>query len=177
MNDRVVVAAERGFVRAGLSTLRFNFRGVGASEGSFDEGKGEQEDVRAALAVLAARVPDLPLVVGGYSFGCAVGLPVAACDERVVALLGIGVPFTLVGPPDLSPCPRPKVFVQGELDELGPVDKVREWAASLPGETEVVTVPGADHFFAGDLATAVMDTAERVARLALGPEGARGGRS
>jgi alpha/beta superfamily hydrolase len=167
------VAAERGFVAAGLSTLRFNFRGVGRSEGSFDEGRGEREDVRAALRVLAARVPDLPLVAAGYSFGCAMGLPVAACDERVVALLGVGVPFTLVGPPDLGSCPRPKVFVQGERDELGPPEKVREWAAGLPGETEVVIVPGADHFFAGDLAGWVREAAEKLGRRAVSAEGSR----
>jgi alpha/beta superfamily hydrolase len=171
MNDRVVVAAERGFVAAGLSTLRFNFRGVGRSEGSFDEGRGEREDVRAALRVLAARVPDLPLLAAGYSFGCAVGLPVAACDERVVALLGVGVPFTLVGPPDLGSCPRPKVFVQGGLDDLGPVAALRQWARSLPGETEIIEVPGADHFFAGDLAGWVREAAERLGHRAVSGEG------
>jgi alpha/beta superfamily hydrolase len=168
MHNRVVVAASYGLVRAALSTVRFNFRGAGRSPGRFDGGRGEREDVRVALAELAARVPGLPLVVAGYSFGASVGLPVGASDDRVDALLGIGVPLQLGGPPPVTSHQGPLLLVQGDRDEFGPLETLRSWAATLSGEVEVVAVTGADHFFMGDRVREVAAAAERLGRRVTG---------
>jgi alpha/beta superfamily hydrolase len=92
MHNKVVFRAAKAACQAGLPTLRFNFRGVGKSTGSFGHGLGEREDVTAALDYLGTRFPVLPVCLIGFSFGASVGLPVGANDPRVVALVGLGVP-------------------------------------------------------------------------------------
>jgi alpha/beta superfamily hydrolase len=169
MRDRVVVAAERGFVAGGLSTLRFNFRGAGRSPGRHDGGRGERDDVRAALGFLDEHVPHGPLVVAGYSFGCAVGLSVGAEHPRAAALMGVGVSFLLLAPPTLEGFEGAKVFVQGDRDELGPLAEVRPWVEALAGDARLIVVPGADHFFAGPLADTVGRAAEALAREIVNP--------
>ena len=90
MHTKAVYRAAQALNEAGLITLRFNFRGVGASTGSYEEGIGERGDVTAALDWLEAHYPELPLVAGGFSFGSMVGLSVGAVDERAVGLFGLG---------------------------------------------------------------------------------------
>jgi hypothetical protein len=95
MHFKVVYRAAKALQSAGLAVLRFNFRGVGRSEGVHDHGTGEQEDARAALVEMQGRFPGLPLVLGGFSFGSAVALRVAARDEKVRAVFALGYPLAL----------------------------------------------------------------------------------
>jgi uncharacterized protein len=180
MHFKVVYRAAKALQSAGLAVLRFNFRGVGRSEGVHDHGTGEQEDARAALHELRERFPGLPLVLGGFSFGSAVALRVAARDARVRAVFALGYPLLLSfrgtragrvprnppGLPDhshLADVRQPRLFVQGENDEFGSGEALRVVVLELPLPREIVVIPGADHFFAGHLDAlqgAVADWAE-----------------
>lgn len=152
MHFKVVFRAAKALQSEGVAALRFNFRGVGRSEGRHDEGRGEQDDVRAALDELGRRFPGLPLLGGGFSFGSSVALRAGCADARVHALFVLGFPLTMVS--DLSfleTCTRPRLFVQGEQDMFGPVSPIRELVARLPEPKSLVIIAGADHFFTGHL--------------------------
>ncbi len=151
MHNKVVFRAAKGAIEAGLPTLRFNFRGVGKSRGTYDEGRGEREDVRAALDYLRARFPDLPIALAGFSFGVCVGLAVGAADPRVVALAGLGVPINDCDIGYLREARKPKLIVQATLDEFGPADQIQAFFDSLPGPKQIHWVQGVDHFFTGKL--------------------------
>jgi alpha/beta superfamily hydrolase len=152
MHFKVVFRAAKALQSAGVAALRFNFRGVGRSEGAWDHGAGEQEDARAALVELQDRLPGLPLVLGGFSFGSVVALRVAARDRRVAAVFALGYPVALEQDrAHLAAVAVPRLFVQGELDRFGPGDSLRALAESLPPPRDVVVVSGADHFFDGRL--------------------------
>jgi hypothetical protein len=147
MHSKVVFRAARALSRAGYGVLRFNFRGVGLSEGRFDEGRGEADDYRAALDE-AGRRGGPPIVAGGFSFGAAAGLKAIDGDPRVTAFVGVGIPLASEFGAGL---PRPKVpalFVVGANDTFGPPALLRAWAA---GTGRIVEVPGADHFLEGKL--------------------------
>jgi uncharacterized protein len=147
MHNKVVYRAAQALSRAGHGTLRFNFRGAGASEGTHDGGRGEVGDFRAALDE-AQRRGGLPLIAGGFSFGAAVALRAIENDPRVRAYIGVGLPVASTSGRDL---PRPKVpalFVVGERDIFGPPQTLRE---VVGGSGEIVEVPGADHFLTGKL--------------------------
>jgi hypothetical protein len=149
MHTKAVYRAAQGLVEAGLVALRFNFRGVGISTGSHEEGVGEREDVRAALDWLEARHPSLPIVVGGFSFGSMVGPSVGAEDDRVVGLLGLGLP---IEQPDydfgfLADVDRPVLVVQGEHDEFGAAANVADYLRNLGPHITFVRIAGTDHFF------------------------------
>jgi alpha/beta superfamily hydrolase len=147
MHNKVVFRMAAALVELGLPTLRFNFRGVGASSGVHDNGRGEREDVLVALDWLAARYPAVPVCLGGFSFGSWVGLPVGCEDARVRQLVGVGVPVRLLEIDALAHCEKPKLIVQGQLDEYGPLDAVVPWFERLPPPKRLEIIPGADHFF------------------------------
>lgn len=147
MHTKAVFRIAQALGDLGMPVLRFNFRGVGRSTGSYDEGRGEGDDVRAALDWLAARYPGLPLCLAGFSFGSWVGLPIGCADSRVAQLLGVGVPVRLLETSALDGCAKPKLIVQGERDEYGPQDALLPWFARLPEPKRLTVVPGADHFF------------------------------
>jgi alpha/beta superfamily hydrolase len=152
MHFKVVFRAAKALQHHGLAVLRFNFRGVGRSEGTHDDGRGEQDDVRAALDEMGRRFPGRPQVLGGFSFGSVMAARVGAVDPRVAALLVMGYPLRSL--PDtsyLDAVTRPRLFAQGENDEFGSGDQIRARVASLPPPCELVVVPGADHFFTGHL--------------------------
>jgi hypothetical protein len=158
MHFKVVFRAAKALQSAGLAVLRFNFRGVGRSEGAHDYGSGEQEDARAALFELQGRFPGLPLVLGGFSFGSVVALRVAARDARVGAVFALGYPLPGAGPlaptgdaAALEAVRQPRLFVQGENDVFGPAGVLRALVEALPPPREMFVVPGADHYFAGQL--------------------------
>jgi alpha/beta superfamily hydrolase len=147
MHTKVVFRIAAALVTLGMPALRFNFRGVGRSTGTYDEGYGEREDVVAALGALAARYPGVPVCLAGFSFGSWVGLPVGCDDPRVRQLIGVGAPVRLLGADALANCAKPKLIVQGQLDEYGPLDALLPWYERLSAPKELVIVPGADHFF------------------------------
>lgn len=147
LHNKVVFRMAQAFGDLEVPAIRFNFRGVGRSTGRYDEGRGERDDVRAALDEAARRYPGVPLAFGGVSFGSAVGLPVAALDERVALLHGVGVPVSLLHVEDLHASAQPKLIVQGEFDEYGPLPKVEDWFRRLPSPKALRVVGGADHLF------------------------------
>ena len=147
MHNKVVFRLAAALVEHGIPALRFNFRGVGRSTGAWDEGRGEADDVRAALDALAGRYPGVPLLVAGFSFGAWVGFPVGCADARVTHLIGAGAPVSLLHADDLAGCAKPKLIVQGEQDQYGPRDALETWFARLPEPKRLTIVPGADHFF------------------------------
>ncbi len=151
MHFKAVFRAAKALQSAGLAVLRFNFRGVGRSEGTHDHGTGEQEDARAALLEMQARFPGLPLVLGGFSFGSVVALAVAAGDARVRAVFALGCPLQMADPGLLGRVAQPRLFVQGENDAFGSGEALRALVEPLPPPRELVVVAGADHFFTGHL--------------------------
>jgi uncharacterized protein len=155
MHSKVLYQVSRTLDRLGLPSLRFNFRGVGGSAGQHDAGRGEQDDVRAALDFLSEQFPGVALGVAGFSFGCYVGLRVGCREARVAELVGLGAPVNASDFSFLASCDKPRLFVQGEHDEHGAPEKLRQWLASAPpsvqSKTQLVIVPHADHFFAKHL--------------------------
>ena len=152
MHFKVVFRAAKALQQHGVAALRFHFRGVGRSEGTHDHGRGEQDDVRAALAEMQRRFPGLPLVLGGFSFGSQMALRVGCTEPAVRALFALGLPVAMMT--DLSflqACRTPRLFVQGERDQFGGADVLRELVARLPEPRSLVIVSGADHFFGGHL--------------------------
>ena len=152
MHFKVVFRAARALQQAGVAALRFNFRGVGRSEGLHDEGRGEQDDVRAALEEAARRFPGLPLMAGGFSFGSNMALRAGCGDVRVRALFALGFPLSMV--PDtsfLDGCQKPRLFVQGDQDPFGSGAQIKALVERLPEPRSLVVVPAADHFFTGHL--------------------------
>jgi hypothetical protein len=148
MHFKVVFRAAKALQRHGVAALRFNFRGVGLSEGVHDHGRGEQDDARAALDEMARRFPGLPLLVGGFSFGAAMALAVAANDDRVRATFALGFPITRVPESGyVSGVRVPRLFVQGENDEFGSRPAIEALVGALPEPKRLRVVAGADHFF------------------------------
>ena len=151
MHTKAVYQGAKGLVRAGCPVLRFNFRGVGKSRGSFTGGEGERGDFKAALDYMAARYPALNLWAAGFSFGAWIALETGAVDDRVTALIGIAPPVSRDGY-DFSNTRRstkPKFFVQGEADDICPIQDLWKFYGSLPEPKELVVVDGADHLFDG----------------------------
>lgn len=150
MHTKAVYRAAQALNDAGLAALRFNFRGVGASTGSYEEGVGEQDDVRAALDWLEEGYPGLPIIAGGFSFGSMVGLSVGAEDEGVVGLVGLGLPVDRGEHYDfgfLATAGKPVLVVQGENDEFGSGERVAAVISGLGSHVTLVRVPGSDHYF------------------------------
>jgi alpha/beta superfamily hydrolase len=147
MHNKVVFKAAQTLQNLNIPTLRFNFRGIGRSSGSYDEGRGEVEDVRFALEFLSRRYPGMPVIMGGFSFGAWVGLRVGAADDRAQALIGLGVPAKMFAGDILKDCHKPKLFVHGSLDDVAPYDLAQKWFEHVPAPKRIVTIEGADHFF------------------------------
>jgi hypothetical protein len=151
MHNKVAFRAAKAAVEAGLPALRFNFRGVGKSTGSYSDGIGEGDDVTAALNSLAARFPAVPVCLIGFSFGATVGLRVGAADPRVAALVGLGVPVAVMNLDFLLGVLKPKLVIQGTLDQYGPRANVEAFYNSLAEPKQIRWVQNADHFFTGKL--------------------------
>jgi alpha/beta superfamily hydrolase len=160
MHTKVVFHTMKALNSFGFPVLRFNFRGVGLSRGEHDRGRGETDDVRAAVDWLDNEF-HLPVVFAGFSFGSAVGLRACAQDPRVSALIAVGFPAApFQGPAEeprtydtefLHDCTKPKLFLSGTRDQYGPKDKLEELVARLPEPKQLVLTEGADHFFEGRL--------------------------
>jgi alpha/beta superfamily hydrolase len=157
MHNKVVYHAMKAFAAFGLPVLRFNFRGVGLSEGEHDNGDGEQHDARAALSWLEHNFDKRPILVAGFSFGSYVGLRACCGDVRVKGLVGLGVPVLAAGRDYtygfLARCMAPKLFISGDHDEFGPIDALERLVAKTPEPKRAAWIVGADHFFQGTAAS------------------------
>jgi len=152
MHNKVVFRAAKAAVHSGVPVLRFNFRGVGQSQGEYAHGVGERDDARAALAYLASRFPRLPVCMMGFSFGSVVALAVGSEAAEVNSLAGMGLPVDFSDFEFLQRTTKPKLIVQGTKDEFGSREKVEALFASLREPKDLHFVEDADHFFTGKLA-------------------------
>jgi alpha/beta superfamily hydrolase len=155
MHNKVVFHAMKALNSFGFPVLRFNFRGTGLSQGEHDQGRGEVDDVRAALDWLEHEF-HLPLIFAGFSFGAAVGLEATCPDDRVRALIGLGVPVKAVDDRTydldfLRSCAKPKLFVSGSRDQFAQRSLLEELARSAAEPKQLVIIDSADHFFEGRL--------------------------
>jgi uncharacterized protein len=163
MHTKVVFQSAKALSRIGCAVLRFNFRGAGASPGTFTNGPGEMDDFRAALDCMHAEYPDAPMWAAGMSFGAWVALSAGAGDPRVSTLIGIAPPLSRYdfGPVERST--KPKFFIQGEFDEICPLKVMREFYARCAEPKELIVIDGADHLFDGkvhEVADALEDLLE-----------------
>jgi len=149
MHTKVVYQAAKAFARIGCAVLRFNFRGVGLSEGSYADGIGELADFRAALDFMHQRYPSARLWSGGFSFGSWIGLTAGTSDPRVSTLIGLAPPLARYDFEPVRVSTKPKFFVQGEFDELCPLKQMQQFYARVEEPKELVVVDGADHLFDG----------------------------
>ncbi len=149
MHTKAVFRAAQALSEVGIAALRFNFRGVGLSTGTYDDGIGEQDDVRVALAWIRERYPGLPMIAGGFSFGSMVSMSVGGEDPGVVSLFGLGLPVDLYDFSFLADCQRPTLIVQGDEDTIAPGSRVGEQVVSWGDHVSLVRIPGANHYFDG----------------------------
>lgn len=151
MHNKVVYSMATAFNQLGYATVRFNFRGVGRSPGSFNHGIGEQRDVDAVIDHFDALYPDAVKIVGGFSFGAKTGLLASSRDSRISALLGVGVTVDIADFSFLLEYEKPKLIIQGNRDEYGSVRNLEEWFNRLKEPKKLVIVEGAVHLFDGKL--------------------------
>ena len=149
MHTKVVYQAAKAFGRIGCAVLRFNFRGVGASAGRYDNGIGESGDFTAALDFMAQRYPGARLWAGGFSFGAWIALTVGAADERVTTLVGVAPPVASHDFHAVLHSPKPKFFIQGERDEICPLKSMQEFYGRCEEPKELVVIDASDHLFDG----------------------------
>lgn len=147
MHNKVVFRAAAALNDAGLVALRLNFRGVGQSTGEHDEGRGERDDARAGLDYLEKKYPGQEITLCGFSFGARVGLEVGIAEHRVRRLISIGTPVDKYDFSFLKECRKPILFVQGDRDEFGQVEPLRELVAQIPAPAQLKVIAGAGHFF------------------------------
>ncbi|GAB1406561.1 alpha/beta hydrolase [Thermomonas brevis] len=146
MHNKVVTMAARALRESGVTTLRFNFRGVGQSEGEFDDGDGELDDLRAVAAWARAQHPDKALWLAGFSFGAWVALR-AAAELDAQALVSIAPPVGRSWDFDVAIPDIPWLVIQGDADEIVDAEEVYAWLDGLPRSPEIVRMPDASHFF------------------------------
>lgn len=152
MHTRVVYQTMKAFAHFGLPVLRFNFRGTGLSEGGYDDGRGEVDDVRAALNWLQGQF-GLPVLLAGFSFGANVSWRAGCGDPRVAGLIGLGMPLTAGGRnytyEFLNHCTQPKLLLTGSEDPFAPREQMEAHFLTAPGSTDMQWIDGAEHFFMG----------------------------
>lgn len=151
MHNNVVSVVCIALAQASIISLKFNFRGVGSSQGAFSQGTGEQGDVAAAISYITSLSQVKPDAIGlaGYSAGAAFGLPVACEDERVKAIAAVSPPLPMFDFEFLRGCLKPKILICGDTDDFTPADRFLGFCQELPEPKECRTVEGADHFWWG----------------------------
>ncbi len=149
MHTKVVYQAAKALTRIGCAVLRFNFRGVGTSEGQWDEGRGEMDDFRAGVAFMRERYPSLHTGAAGMSFGAWIALTVGADEAAVSTLIGIAPPVSRFDFEKVRMSEKPKFFIQGERDELCPLKDMQEFYAKAHDPKELIVIDAADHLFDG----------------------------
>lgn len=151
MHNKVVHRVARALRTSGYVVLRFNFRGVGKSEGGHDLGVGEIEDASAALEWLRHRYPGLPYTLAGFSFGSRVILSLGCGLADAARLIVLGFPAKRDPVGVLAVCMVPKIFIQSTHDEYGPPPEMEELYAQVAEPKRLIWVEAQDHFFAGGL--------------------------
>jgi alpha/beta superfamily hydrolase len=149
MHTKVIYQTAKALGRIGCAVLRINFRGAGASAGTFTGGPGEKDDFRAGLDFMHARYPDARMWAAGMSFGAWIALSVGAEDPRISTLTGIALPIATYDWEAVRTSSKPKFFIHGERDELAPLKDMREFYARAAEPKELVVIDGADHLFDG----------------------------
>ena len=151
MDNNVVNSLFEAIARASLIPFKFNFRGVGRSEGEFSQGIGEQEDIAAAISFMSSvkEVDSSKIGLVGYSAGAGFGLPVGFKDDRIKALAALSPPLSMFDFEFLRSCLKPKLLLSGSEDEFTTLRQFLEFCQSLPNPREYDTVEGADHFWWG----------------------------
>lgn len=151
MDNNVVHALSQALVRASIASFKFNFRGVGQSQGEFGQGMGEQEDVAAAISFLikVKEVDHNRIGLVGYSAGAAFAFPVATEDLRVKAIAAVSPPLSTFDFDCLRNCSKPKLFILGTRDDFTSAHQFQKFCQSLPEPKQCETVEGADHFWWG----------------------------
>jgi alpha/beta superfamily hydrolase len=149
MHNRVITTALESAHEEGFSTLRFNFRGVGDSGGSYGEGIGEMKDVGAAIEFLYSKQKDsrLPLILLGYSFGACTGIPVAIKDERVKGVVAISPPLDIYDFNFMKGCKKKKLIIVGDRDTWCSSSMLKDWYQQLEDPKYLALIQGADHFY------------------------------
>lgn len=146
MDNKVAQTLARSFIALGYATVRMNFRGVGKSEGTYDEGRGETDDMATLLTHMRQQYPDLPLALSGFSFGTFVQ---SQLQQRLIAdgtpAERLALVGTAAGKWAMPTVPDNTILIHGELDDTIPLSAVLDWAR--PQELPVIVIPGADHFF------------------------------
>ncbi|MFW6147629.1 MAG: alpha/beta hydrolase [Thermodesulfobacteriota bacterium] len=152
MYNQVVEVLARVYQDKGFTTLRFNFRGVGSSEGAYDQGKGEGEDVKAALHYLRKKgKADLDLA--GYSFGVWVNATILDSEPLINKLIMVSPPVAFLEFPSCIRTPKIRLVVAGDKDEIAPVDQIRQLIADWDAPPDIEVIEGADHFYSGKIDT------------------------
>jgi len=149
MHTKVVFQSAKALARIGCVVLRFNFRGVGMSAGSWDNGRGELDDYKAALAYMAATYPGVELWAAGFSFGAYIATTAGADDDRVCALIAIAPPVDKYEFASVKMSAKPKFVIHGERDELISLKLVRHFYAQLQEPKELIEIDRANHLFDG----------------------------
>ena len=149
MRNNIVSALIDAFQAAGIATLRFNFRGVGDSEGEHDDGNAEVDDVKAAVSYLLSRQAVPTVVVAGYSFGSMVGLRAGVDDPRVHKLIGVALPIGMRDASFLLNSNKAKLLISGDHDNYSPIPGLQDLVGKLSEPKSLTIVDGADHFFWG----------------------------
>lgn len=151
MDNKVVYTLSRAALACDCVSLRFNFRGVGASDGPHDHGKGELEDAKFLLELLRSSHPELPVFLCGFSFGAYVALSVAAADDALAGLVTIAPPLAYAAD---QPVPQPQcdwLLVHGDADDVVSFEDTQSRAQGMQQPPHWVTAEGAGHFFHGQL--------------------------
>ncbi len=151
MYNNVVDAVLEAMHASGVATLRFNFRGVGQSEGEFDNGRGEADDAVAAIRFMTGQqgLRADGVVLAGYSFGAMTAVRAAASAEEVAAIVAVALPLGMIDPSALGAITRPIVLLAGDRDSYCPANHLAALAERLGALARLKIIPGADHFFGG----------------------------
>ena len=151
MDNNVVNSISETLTQTSLVSFKFNFRGVGGSQGEFGQGIGEQEDVEAAISFISTvkEVDSGRIGLAGYSAGAGFAFPVGCNDDRIRALAAVSPPLSMFDFDFLKSCPKPKLLISGSRDDLIPADQFCEFCQDLPEPKECEVIEGADHFWWG----------------------------
>lgn len=149
LHSNVIAGVAESLWQHDVTTLRFNFRGTGASEGTHGGGETEAADVLAAVEYILQVQTVSRLAVIGYSFGAGVGLLTGAAEPRVTALVGIAPPVERRDFSPLHTCTKAKLFIAGDRDHVCPIPTLQALIAQCPAPTSLALIPGANHFFLG----------------------------